>query len=73
MRTEISQARREVNAYFENVGKGKVSAAIEERRKKKQKSDDTGSVIENIASRIKFSYLKLFPRAWKTVWNLRML
>lgn len=44
MRTEISQARREVNAYLDNVNKGKVHAAIEERKKKKRKADDNESV-----------------------------
>ena len=35
MRTEISQAKREANFYFENVDKNKAFKAMEKRRKKK--------------------------------------
>ena len=44
MRTEISQAKKEVNFYMENLEKSKIFAAVEERKSKKRKM--TGSQLE---------------------------
>ena len=48
MRSEISQAKKEANFYIENVEKGNLIAAVEKRKKKKRKLDDSQAELNEV-------------------------
>ena len=48
MRTEISQAKKEVNYYLDNVEKNKTLTKIEERKSKKRKREDDASQADQV-------------------------
>lgn len=49
MRTEISQAKKEVNYYLGNVEKNKVITKIEERKSKKRKRENDSSKADQVS------------------------
>ena len=50
MRNEISQAKKEVNFYIENVEKNKIITAAEKRKIKKQKLTNSQSDLSEVNS-----------------------
>ena len=60
MRTEISQAKKEVNYYLDNVEKNKTLTKIEERKSKKRRQEDGASQADQV-NVVNLVYTKLRP------------
>eukprot|EP00112_Aurelia_sp_Birch-Aquarium-sp1_P019584 Seg487.4 transcript_id=Seg487.4/GoldUCD/mRNA.D3Y31 product="Pre-rRNA-processing protein ESF2" protein_id=Seg487.4/GoldUCD/D3Y31 len=62
MRTEISQAKKEVNYYLGNVEKNKVITKIEERKSKKRKRENDSSKADQELENAKLAMKKYKQR-----------